>query len=320
MRISILALNDVFDLGLAALLDTLETSNELAGEQGKSSARFSVRLVGLRRIVRTHQGLLVPVEPAATASRPDVVLIPALGSKAPPALTAALEQREVSEAGALLRRWSAAGTLVGAACTSTFVVAESGLLDGCRATTTWWLAPLFRERYPSVELDDSHMIVDSRRVVTAGAALAHLDLALWMVRRRSPALAALTARYLVIDPRPSQSAFAIPDHLAHEDAVVERFEKWARRHLVERFSLSAAARSVGASERTLGRRLRAVLGKSPLSYVQDLRVERAVHLLQTTDATVDDVAALVGYADGVTLRTLLRRKTGRGVRELRQSA
>ncbi|HEX4517906.1 MAG TPA: helix-turn-helix domain-containing protein, partial [Polyangiaceae bacterium] len=58
-------------------------------------------------------------------------------------------------------------------------------------------------------------------------------------------------------------------------------------------------------------------GKSPVSYVQDLRVERAVHALETTDATVDDVATLVGYRDAVTLRTLLRKKTGRGVRELR---
>jgi transcriptional regulator GlxA family with amidase domain len=159
--------------------------------------------------------------------------------------------------------------------------------------------------------------VQSARLVTAGAALAHLDLSLWMVRRHSPALAALTARYLVVEPRTSQAAYAIPDQLAHADPLVEKFEAWARRRLADRFSLAEAARAVGASERTLARRLAAVLGKSPLSYVQDLRVERATHLLQTSDASIDDIAAQVGYGDGVTLRTLLRRKTGRGVRELR---
>ena len=107
------------------------------------------------------------------------------------------------------------------------MLAQSGLLDGRAATTTWWLAPLFRERFPRVELDDSRMVVESGRFATAGAALAHLDLALWLVRRRSPALAALTARYLIVDSRSSQASYAIPDHLAHADPIVERFERWA---------------------------------------------------------------------------------------------
>jgi len=60
-----------------------------------------------------------------------------------------------------------------------------------------------------------------------------------------------------------------------------------------------------------------VLGKSPLAYFQDLRVERAIHLLKTTTEGVDRIANSVGYADGVALRLLLRRKLGHGVRELR---
>ena len=66
------------------------------------------------------------------------------------------------------------------------------------------------------------------------------------------------------------------------------------------------------------RRVSEVLGRSPLSYVQDLRVDAARTLLETTDRTIEEIAAAVGYQDGVTLRTLLRRKTGLGVRQLRQ--
>lgn len=161
------------------------------------------------------------------------------------------------------------------------------------------------------------MLVNSAGFTTAGAAMAHLDLALSVVRGRSPALAALAARYLLVEARGSQAAFVIPDHLAHTDPVVERFEGWARQRLASGFSLADAARSVGASERTLARRLHLVLGKTPLSYFQDLRVERAVHLLQTSADSVDQIATQIGYADGVTLRSLLRRRLGRGVRELR---
>jgi transcriptional regulator GlxA family with amidase domain len=314
MQICVLVLDGVFDTGLSTVLDTLQTANELAqGSRAGSSLRVSV--AGVRRRAKTQQGWHVPLA-TLPRTRPDVVIVPALGAKSPRTLGPALLRRDVAEVGVALRSWSRGGTLVAAACTATFVVASAGLLDGQRATTTWWLAPYFRERFPLVKLEDSRMIVDSGGVVTAGAALAHIDLALWLVRRRSPALARSAAHFLAFDGRPSQAAYVMQDHLTHSDPLVEKFESWARRHLCE-FSLDAAARSVGTSERTLERRLRAVLGKSPLSFVQDLRVEQAVHRLHTTAQTIEEIADAVGYRDGVTLRTLLRKKTGRGIRELR---
>ncbi len=312
MRISVLALDGVFDSGLSVILDTLETANSL----GKGSP-FEVTVRGLRSRVHTHHGLRVPVARVGDhGSRPDVVVVPALGAKTPPTVAATLDRKDVHDARLLVASWSSAGARIAGACTATFVLAGSGILDGGVATTTWWLAPMFRERFPKVTLDESRMVVASSRVVTAGAALAHVDLALWLVRQRSPSLAQATARHLLFDARPSQATYAMPDHLAHADPLVERFEHWARRHLTD-FTLANAARAVGASERTLERRIRAVLGKTPLSYVRDLRVEMAVHRLRTTKESIEQIAAAVGYGDGVTLRTLLRKKTGRGVRELR---
>ncbi len=319
MLIHVLALDGVFDTGLATMLDAFTTANELAAMTGLAASRFDVTVVGVRRAVRTSQGLRVPVAPVPRAV-PDWVVVPAIGFRMPGPLEAALARPDVADAGEALCSAAARGASVAAACVGTFVLAESGLLGGRESTTTWWLAPLFRRRYPAVRLDESRMIVKSGRVVTAGAALSHVDLAMWLIRQRSPKLAALTARYLVVDARPSQSAYVLADHLAHADPLVERFEGWARARLAEGFSLDAAAAACGTSKRTLARRLRAVLGKSPLSYVQELRVERAVHLLRTTDIGVDAIAARVGYADGVTLRTLLRRRLGRGAREIRQRA
>jgi transcriptional regulator GlxA family with amidase domain len=319
MRVSVLVLDGVFDSGLSVVLDTLETANQLA-EGEKRSSRYDVRVCGLRRSATTHHGLRVPLELAEDGGRrPDFVIVPALGAKTIETIRAALDRPDVGDACALLREWSRAGSRVAGACTATFVLASSGILDGGRATTTWWLSPVFRERFPQVTLDESRMIVESSSVVTAGAALAHVDLALWLVRRRSPSLAHATARYLVFDARPSQVAYVMPDHLAHADPMVERFEGWAQRHLTD-FTLAGAARAVGASQRTLERRLRTVLGKTPLSYVRDLRVEAAVHRLRTTKDSVEEIAAAVGYGDAVTLRTLLRAKTGRGIRELRGEA
>ena len=318
MRVDVLALDDVFDLGLSAVLDALQTANELIAAAKLTMPRFEVRTVGLRKRVKTSQGLRVPVH-AIGKRAPDCVVVPAIGFKMPGPLEKALERSDVRDAAAVLRHWASRGAMMSAACIGTFVMAESGLLDHQRATTTWWLAPLFRERYPNVLLEESHMIVQSGRVVTAGAALSHMDLALWLVRRTSPQLASLTAKYLIVDSRPSQSAYALTDHLVHSDPIVQRFERWARARLSHGFSLDEAAQTVGSSKRTLARHMQRVVGKSPLSYFQGLRVERAVHLLKTTDASVDEVAARVGYADGVTLRTLLRRRLNQGIKEIRRT-
>src|SRR5499425_2718501 len=318
MRVDVLALDGVFDLGLSAVLDAFLTANELIEMSELSVARFEVRIVGMRKTVRTSQGLKVPVH-AAGKRQPECVVVPAIGFKMPGPLEVALARPDVREAGAVLRQWSRCGATMTAACIGTFVMAESRLLDQHHATTTWWLAPLFRKRYPDVLLDESNMIVKSGNCVTAGAALSHIDLALWLVRSVSPKLASLTAKYLIVDSRPSQSAYALTDHLVHSDPLVQRFESWARARLAHGFSLDDAAKAVGTSKRTLARHMQSVLGKSPLSYFQRLRVERAVHLLKTSNATVDEVAERVGYADGTTLRLLLRQQLRLGIKEIRRT-
>jgi transcriptional regulator GlxA family with amidase domain len=317
MKITVLALEGVFDTGLAAVLDALATANELAALHALPAPQFQVSLAGVRPEVNSSLGFGVPVRPVKDCPSPDWVIVPAMGYKMPEPLQQALARDDVADAVAALHDWAAGGARIAAACIGTFVLAETGLLDGHEATTTWWLTPLFRQRYPQVQLDAGRMIVSAGQLVTAGAALSHLDLTLWLIRQTSPELAALVARYLIVDSRPSQSAYALSDHLAHADPLVQRFDRWVRERLAEGFNLDAAAQELATSKRTLARRIHEVLGKTPLAYVQDLRIERAVHLLKTSEHSVDQVAGLVGYADGVTLRTLLRKRLGKGIRELR---
>ncbi len=320
MKLSVLALDNVFDTGLTAVLNAFNTANELAAQQDPHAQPFDVCVVGMKRQVRTALGMRMSVQATSAADGSDWIILPGLSTKQPEQLVPALGRRDVVDAMARLRAWHAGGSRIAASCISTFVLAESQLLQDHDATTTWWLSPLFRQRYPDVRLDESRMLVPSGDFVTAGAAMGHLDLALWLIRQSSPELSALVARYMLVDRRPSQAPYMIPEHLARADPLVERFERWARSRLAEGFSLESAADALATSKRTLQRRIESVLGKSPLSYFQDLRVERALYLIQTTHLDIEAIAAEVGYADGVTLRTLLRRRLGRGVRELRRDA
>lgn len=317
MRISVLAIEGVFDTGLTTVLDALAMANRLAQWTGISTPGFEVTLVGVRSTVHTALGLQVPVRKITDTPNPDYVVVPAIADMTAETLLPALGRDDVVDALDALRFWHDAGACLAAACTGTFVLAESGLLAGNEATTTWWLSPVFRQRYPDVHLNAHRIVVPSGRMVTAGAALSHLDLALWLIRGNSPELAALAAKYLVFDSRLSQSGFVISDQLVHSDPLVERFDRWVRERLDSTITLDAIAEALGTSKRTLSRRLDDVLGKTPVEFIQDLRIERAVHLLKTSKFSVDQIAEQVGYSDGVTLRTLLRRRLGKGIRELR---
>jgi transcriptional regulator GlxA family with amidase domain len=317
MRIVILALEGVFDTGLTVTLDAFSTASSMSAKLFGGTPRFEVTTVGVRRKVRTSQGLTVPVQTIKADSQPDWVIVPAVIASTPEELFAKLGRADVREAKSHLLRWSAKGTRIGAACMGTFVLAETGLLDQQDATTTWSLAPFFRQRFPDVQLDESRMVVPCAIGVTAGSAMGHLDLALWIIRQASPELASIVSRYLTADLRSSQAPFIIPHHLAQADPMILRFERWARMNLKAGFSLHRAAKELATSARTLQRRCDAVLGKSPLAYFQDLRVEHAQSLLHRNGQNIEAIAAEVGYADGATLRTLLRNRLGRGVREIR---
>jgi transcriptional regulator GlxA family with amidase domain len=317
MHVAILALDGLFDTGLAVLLDALRLATKFSAAQMGGTPRFDVSIVGVRKRVKSGQGMPIPVEAITPKLKPDWVVVPALSTGSPDVLVPALARRDVVDATKQLLKWHEGGTSIAASCIGTFIVAETGLLDGREATTTWWLAPLFRQRYPNVLLDESRMLVPTDIGVTAGAAMGHLDLALWLIRSASPELAVLVSRYLLADIRSSQAQYIIPNHLAQADPLILRFERWSRDHLKEGFSLQEAASALATSPRTLQRRCEAVLGKSPLSYFQDLRVEHAQSLLRGSGLDLDAIAAQVGYVDGATLRTLLRQRLGRGVRDLR---
>ena len=150
------------------------------------------------------------MRPVTPDLKPDWVIVPALATGHARGSGSRARTADVRKAKAQLLKWHAEGAQIAASCIGTFLLAETGLLDHREATTTWWLAPLFRQRYPNVLLDESRMLVPSDRGVTAGAAMGHLDLALWLIRKTSPELAALVSRYLLADIRSCRRPTSFP--------------------------------------------------------------------------------------------------------------
>lgn len=318
MDVGVFVVEDVADFGLAAILEVLGTANSLRPELPSPPAAWNVMTLGPSRRVRTGAGHVVPTRTLDDLERPpDLLVVPASNIKDADGLIATVRSALHAPALDLIREVHALRVPVAAACTGTFFLAEAGVLDGRPATTSWWLASVFRGRYPLVDLDESQTLCRAGTVTTAGAAFAHIDLALSLVQATSPALAELVARYLLIGNRKAQADFAIPAVLARGDPIMVAFERWVRQHLAEPISISGAARQLGVSERNLQRAAAATLGMSPLEFVTEIRIDHAAYLLRTTSLGTDAVAGRVGYLNGGTLRDVVRRRRGMTVRELR---
>lgn len=212
-----------------------------------------------------------------------------------------------------------AETLVSASCYGTFVLAESGLLDGMEATTTWWKEAEFRTRYPAIRLDADRALVDGGRCLTAGAMTAHTDLTLHVLRRLYGAeLARKVAGIMLVDgARTSQRPFmALPRSFA--DSLVQQAADWLAAHSEEPLSAQALAAALNVSYRTLHRRFDAAAGMAPLAYLQALRVEQAKELLEGTSLSLERVVERVGYSDVPAFRRVFLRSVGLSPAQYRQ--
>lgn len=320
-EVAIVVADGVTDSGLAVTLDVLRAASAIVVRAGKPPPFRPVVASPRGGTVRAASGLAIGgTRPASRAvAAADLVLVPGLWIEGPGELDGVLARADLALTMRAIERAHGRGALIGASCAGTFLVAGTGLLDGRRATTTWWLAGELRRRHPAIEVVESEALVVDERLITAGAVFAVADLALHLVARfAGPAVARQTARALLLDRHPSQAPYMALRHLRTDDAVVRRAEAWARAHLAEGFDVATLARRAGASARTLARRLDAALGLSPIGFVQRLRVEAAVHLLETSRLSLDEISARVGYADTNTLRRLVRRDTGLSPRDVRR--
>lgn len=316
VEVLVVAVPETSGSALYGMVDVLSAAGTLWQTLVRTEAHprlFRVRILSLtRELFRCGHG--IPVTPdvsLADAPMAEVVILPELWLGPDETLKGRYPElmkwvRWVHDQGAMLY----------SACSGAIMLAETGLLDGCDATSHWGYQDLFRKQYPKVRFKPEPNLAFAGhhgRIVTAGGTTSWHDLAIHIISRHlSPGEALRIAKvYLLKLHGEGQLPYAtLVRNDPHADAVVRVCQEWLGRHFAEPDAIARVVSVAGIPERTLKRRFKAATGTTLIEYLQNVRVEHAKRLLEGSDAPTEDVSAAAGYEDSSFFRRLFKRSTG----------
>ncbi|MDR1304402.1 MAG: helix-turn-helix domain-containing protein [Verrucomicrobiales bacterium] len=135
-----------------------------------------------------------------------------------------------------------------------------------------------------------------------GDAAGHLAAEAWLTL----IISLLVARY---DRQPRQAA--PPD----SDSAMSRLLGWLEKNCAAPLTVGDLARQAGMSERNFYRAFRAAVGQTPLAYLTEARIRRAMDSLARSDIRVSEAAAVSGFDDSNYFSRVFRQVTGQTPRQ-----
>ena len=306
--VAVLALDGVIPFDLATPIEVFTRTRLPDGR-----VPYRVRVCGATPTVDAGAFSLTPPWGLDALAEADTIVLPGRGEILP-------TPDDVLHA---LRAAAGAGTRIATICTGAFTLAETGLLDGLRATTHWVAAGALAARHPGIDVDPNVLYVDNGQFLTSAGAAAGLDLCLHLIRRdHGSAVAADAARLSVmpLEREGGQAQFIVHDQPpTPRGSELEPVLRWLEENCARELSVEDIAAHAGMSVRTLNRRFREQTGTTPLQWLLRARVRTAQHLLEVTGHPVDRIAAQVGFGSPTAFRDRFRRVVGTTPQSYRHS-
>lgn len=309
LKIAVVAYDNCLQSGVASMLDLFALANwenkRLYPDQKGSFCRVDVVTADGNIATSFNRQPVIPAC-AMTGTNPDLIIVPGMLGR-PETL---LEYKALI---GWIGQQHQQGKVVASACSGAFLLAATGLLQGRSATTHWQLADRFRQRFPKIDLQIDHILIDGGDYLTAGGTGAHADLALALIERYgSRLLAQACARMMLIvtEPRDQAPFVNFQGCRSHGDQAILKVQQWLDRYYREKISVRSMALKAKVNERTFLRRFRKATGEAPLEYLQRLRVEKAKQLLLETDLELTLITSAVGYIDMSSFRRLFKQVVG----------
>lgn len=213
-----------------------------------------------------------------------------------------------------LRKWARSGVTIGALDTGAFILADAGLLKGQRATVHYEHIDSLIELHDDIQVSEDLFIFDSNRFTCCGGTAA-VDVGLQVVRSyKGAALANAAARYIfhpALRPEGTPQNPAAFEPLGHTTpAAVRQIIAQMEKNLEELVTIPDLCKSVGLSQRQINRLFERYVGKTPVLYYRDIRLDRARGLVTQTGLQMSQIAAATGFSSQVHFSKAYRERFG----------
>lgn len=213
-----------------------------------------------------------------------------------------------------LRYWSRRKVTLGALDTGAFILAQAGLLKDRQATVHYEHLDAFIELFPGVQSSEQLCVFDGDRISCSGGGAA-VDFSLHIVVATcDEVLANKAAQYLFHQNLRPLSASQSPEQTVplglSVPASVRNAIALMEQHLETPMTLVAVCSKIGISQRQLARLFSQYVGKSPVRYYLDIRLDRARGLVTQTVLPLSQVAVAAGFSNMVHFSRAYRERFG----------
>lgn len=317
MHVTVLMADHCSSTSVAAPLEFFATANVLhqyAARKGAAQGQLDAPLFHIETAsidghsVACTGGLrLTPDKALAEVRQPQLIIVPGFMFNILAVLPGLGRMVE------WLQQQHQQGSYIASMCTGAFVTAQAGLLDGRCATTHWAFSEQFARSFPKVKLQPERTVTDDGQVLCSGGSTSGSDLLLHLIRKfSSPQLAAECAKKLLVDVAVrSQTPYSSTTFKKnHTDAEILKIQIWLEKRLAQSIVMEQVADEFGLSMRNFIRRFKEATEQTPIEYLQNLRIEKAKFLLESSQQGFEQITLQVGYADDNSFRRLFKQRVG----------
>ncbi|EPY8399928.1 GlxA family transcriptional regulator [Enterobacter ludwigii] len=197
-------------------------------------------------------------------------------------------------------------------CGGAMLLAQTGLLDGRRATTHWRLLETLQTQYPAIHVEGGPLYIQDGPIWTSGGVSSGFDLTLALVEDDYGfTLAREVAQDMVMYLRRPGGQLQFSRYNLQQPGTsgpISDLQTWMLENLTADLCVENLAQKAAMSPRNFTRVFTRETGASPARYVTEARLAAARQLLEQTSYPLERIAEQSGFGSSINLRRVFEKQ------------